>query len=318
MSNKFENDKERGKYMQNTIKCYRFVRDDLSSENGELSWKIGEWNRVSGKIVCCSNGLHAALTPRDSLRNVYGQRWFISEARGETDKQDNKFAASEMRIVEEIPKTVLQRFAIWCAKNSLKYYEKKYPKDTRAINCIQAAKDYLDGKIKVNELIKKQKTAYGATGVASGAAGRAAGRAVAAVIAASMSITAVNTASWANAAAAAAYATHTAADAIDASMASVDAHDAARNVASVAAAALTADTAATFAHIAAGAGAAAHAAAVTAANNITPVDTAADAYYSAYAAYSAHSADVHSAAQDKKLLEMIDQYFGHNKSKKIK
>jgi hypothetical protein len=314
MSNKFENDKERGKYMQNTIKCYRFVRDDLSSENGELSWKIGEWNRVSGKIVCCSNGLHAALTPRDSLRNVYGQRWFISEARGETDKQDNKFAASEMRIVEEIPKTVLQRFAIWCAYGSLKYYEKKYPKDTRAINCIQAAKDYLDGKIKVNELIKKQKTAYGATGVASGAAGRA----VAAVISASMSITAVNTASWANAAAAAAYATHTAADAIDASMASVDAHDAARNVASVAAAALTADTAATFAHIAAGAGAAAHAAAVTAAHNITPVDTAADAYYSAYAAYSAHSADVHSAAQDKKLLEMIDQYFGHNKSKKIK
>jgi hypothetical protein len=314
MSNKFENDKERGKYMQNTIKCYRFVRDDLSSENGELSWKIGEWNRVSGKIVCCSNGLHAALTPRDSLRNVYGQRWFISEAREEIVKQDNKFAASEMRIVEEIPKTVLQRFAIWCAYGSLKYYEKKYPKDTRAINCIQAAKDYLDGKIKVNELIKKQKTAYGATGVASGAAGRA----VAAVISASMSITAVNTASWANAAAAAAYATHTAADAIDASMASVDAHDAARNVASVAAAALTADTAATFAHIAAGAGAAAHAAAVTAAHNITPVDTAADAYYSAYAAYSAHSADVHSAAQDKKLLEMIDQYFGHNKSKKIK
>lgn len=312
MSNKFENDKERGKYMQNTIKCYRFVRDDLSSENGELSWKIGEWNRVSGKIVCCSNGLHAALTPRDSLRNVYGQRWFISEAREEIVKQDNKFAASEMRIVEEIPKTVLQRFAIWCAYGSLKYYEKKYPKDTRAINCIQAAKDYLDGKIKVNELIKKQKTAYGATGVASGAAGRA----VAAVISASMSITAVNTASWANAAAAAAYATHTAADAIDASMASVDAHDAARNVASVAAAALTADTAATFAHIAAGA--AAHAAAVTAAHNITPVDTAADAYYSAYAAYSAHSADVHSAAQDKKLLEMIDQYFGHNKSKKIK
>ena len=312
MSNKFENDKERGKYMQNTIKCYRFVRDDLSSENGELSWKIGEWNRVSGKIVCCSNGLHAALTPRDSLRNVYGQRWFISEAREEIVKQDNKFAASEMRIVEEIPKTVLQRFAIWCAYGSLKYYEKKYPKDTRAINCIQAAKDYLDGKIKVNELIKKQKTAYGATGVASGAAGRA----VAAVISASMSITAVNTASWANAAAAAAYATHTAADAIDASMASVDAHDAARNVASVAAAALTADTAATFAHIAAGA--AAHAAAVTADHNITPVDTAADAYYSAYAAYSAHSADVHSAAQDKKLLEMIDQYFGHNKSKKIK
>jgi len=292
--------------MQNTIKCYRFVRDDLTSENGELSWKIGEWNKVSGKIVCCSNGLHAALTPRDSIRNVYGQRWFISEARGEIVKQDNKFAASEMRIVEEIPKIVLQRFAIWCAKDSLKYFEKKYPKDTRASDCIQAAENYLDGKIKVDELIKKQEAAYGATGAACGAAGRA----VASVIAASMSTTTANAAAWVNATAAAAYAAHTAAAAIDSAMAAVDAHDAAQNVAAVAAAAVAADTAAAHAHKAAAAGAAAHAAAVTATHNVAPADTAADAYYSAYAAYSAHSADVYYAAQDNKLLEMIDQYFG--------
>jgi len=292
--------------MQNTIKCYRFVRDDLTSENGELSWKIGEWNKVSGKIVCCSNGLHASLKPRDSIRNVYGQRWFISEARGEIVKQDNKFAASEMRIVEEVPKIVLQRFAIRCAKDSLKFYEKKYPKDMRASDCIQTAEDYLDRKIKVDELIKKQEAAYGAAGAASGAAGRA----VASVIAASMSTTTANAAAWVNATAAAAYAAHTAAAAIDAAMAAVDAHDAAQNVASVAAAAVAADTAAAHAHKAAAAGAAAHAAAVTAAHNVAPVDIAADAYYSAYAAYSAQSADVYYAAQDKKLLEMIDQYFG--------
>ncbi len=292
--------------MQNTIKCYRFVRDDLTSENGELSWKIGEWNKVNGKIVCCSNGLHAAMKPRDSIRNVYGQRWFISEARGVIVKQDNKFAASEMRIVKEIPKIILQRFAIWCAKDSLKYYEKKYPKDTRASDCIQAAEDYLDGKIKVDELNKKQEAAYGAVGAVSGAAGRA----VAAVIAASMSIITANAAAWVNATAAAAYATHTAAAAVDAAMAAVDAHDAAQNVASVAAASVAADTAAVHAHTAAAAAAVAHAAAVNAANNVAPADTAADAYYSAYAVYSAHSSDAYYAAQDRKLLEMIDQYFG--------
>jgi len=126
----------------------RFVKDDLTSENGEMSWKIGEWNKVSGKIVCCTNGLHAALTPRDSIRNVYGQRWFISEARGKIVKQDSKFAASEMRIVKEIPNIVLQRFAIWCAKDCLKYYEKKYPKDKRVSDCIQTTEDYLDGKLR--------------------------------------------------------------------------------------------------------------------------------------------------------------------------
>lgn len=292
--------------LQNTIKCYRFVGADLTSENGELSWKIGEWNKVNNKIVCCSNGLHAALTPRDSISNVYGQRWFISEARGEIDKQDNKFAASEMRIVEEIPTIVLQRFAIWCAKDTLKYYDKKYPKDMRANDCIQAVEDYLDGKIKVDKLIKQQEAAYGATGVASGAAGRA----IAAVIAASISATANNAAAWANATAAAAYAAHTANRAITAAMAAVDAHDTARNVASVAAAAVVADNAAVHAHRAAAAGATAHAAAVNAANNVAPADTASDAYYSAYAAFSAHPTDPYYAAQDNKLLVMIDQYVG--------
>ncbi len=292
--------------MQKRIKCYRFVGDDLTSENGELSWKIGEWNKVNGEIVCCTSGLHAALTPRDSISNVYGQRWFIAEARGEIVRQDNKFASSEMRIVEEIPMIVLQRFAIWCAKDSLKYYEKKYPKDTRASDCIKAAEDYLDGKIKIEELVKQQKSTYGAVSVACGAAGRA----VAAVIAASMSITATATAAWANASAAASYAAHTAAEAINAAMVAVDALNATRNVASVAAAAVAADTAATSTHTAASAGAVAHAAAVIAAHNAPPVDTSADAYYSSYAAYSAHSADHYYSAQDKKLLEMIDQYLG--------
>ena len=292
--------------MQDIIKCYRFVRDDLTSENGEFTWKIGEWNKVSGNIVCCSNGLHASLTPRDSLRNVYGQRWFISEARGEIVKQDNKFAASEMRIVGEIPEIVLQRFAIWCAKDSLKYYEKKYPKDNRASDCIQASEEYLDGKIKIDELIKEQNTAYGAASAASGAAGRA----LAAVIAASMTTTTANAAAWANATAAAAYAAHTATSAMAAAMAAVDAHDAARDVASVAEAAAASDIAASHAHTAAGAGAAAHAAAVNAAHNVAPADTAADAYYSAYAAYSTHTSDAYSVAQEKKLLEMIDEYFG--------
>ncbi|MGB7969605.1 MAG: putative immunity protein [Methanobacterium sp.] len=303
------NDKAGGKYMEDIIKCYRFVQDDLSSENGELSWKIGEWNKVSGKIVCCSNGLHASLTPRDSISNVYGQRWFISEARGDIVKQDNKFAASEMMIVEEIPKIVLQRFAIWCAQDSLKYYEKKYPKDNRANNCIQALEDYLNGKITIDELIKEQKAAYSAVGGASGAAGRA----IAAVIAASMSATTVNTAGWVNAAVAASYAAHAAASAIDAAMSAVDALDAGRNVESVAFAAVLADTASVLAHRAAGAGATAHASAVNAASNVAPADTAGDAYYSAYAAYSAHSSDIYYAAQDKKLSDMIDHYLSTKK-----
>lgn len=275
------------------IKCYRFVKDDLISENGEMSWKIGEWNEISGKLVCCSNGLHASLTPRDSIRNVYGQRWFISEARGEIVKQTNKFAASEMKIVQEIPKIILQRFSIWCALDCLKYYENKYSKDRRVSDCIQAAGDYLDGKIMVDELIKKREVASASI---AGAAGGDAARALAAAIAASLSTVAPNSAAWANAAAAA----------IAAAIATVDAHAVASNVATTAAAAVAAAAAA---HTAAAAGAVAHAAGVAAARNAAPVDMVSDAYYSTFAAYSAFTPDTYYIAQNDKLLEMIDQYF---------
>jgi hypothetical protein len=289
-----------------TIKCYRFVKDDLTSENGKMTWEIGEWNKVSGKIACCSNGLHAALTPRDSIRNVYGQKWFISEARGELVKQDNKFAASEMRIVQEIPKIILQRFSIWCAKECLKYYEKKYPEDVRISDFIQATEDYLDGKIKEDEVVEKRGVVNTIAAVVSGGA---ASRAVAAAISASFTTTADNVAAWTNAAAAATYAAHEAAVAYDAALASVDALDSVRNVETTATAVLLADTAAAHVRTASSAGAIAHAAAVAAARNVAPVDTASDAYYSAFAAYTTIVADSYYVSQNEKLLEMIDQYF---------
>ena len=274
-----------------TIKCYRFVKDDLTSEKGEMSWKIGEWNKVNGKIVCCSNGLHAGLTPRDSLRNVYGQRWFVSEARGEIVNQNNKFASREMRLVQEIPKIVLQKFALWCATDSLKFYESKSPNDTRVSDCLKATEDFLDGKIKMDDLNKKRQAASGAIATANFATGRA----IAATIAASNSASAPNVAAWASA--------------IAASIATTDAFSAANNVATTAAAAVVADTAAVYAHTAAAAGATAHAAAVAAARNVALPDIAADPYYSAYAAFSAYTADTFYIAQDKKLSEMISQYF---------
>jgi hypothetical protein len=287
-----------------TTDCFRFVKDDLTSENGQLSWRVGEWNTVSGALVCCSNGLHAAWTPRDSLRNVCGRRWFVSEARGEIVEQGDKFAASEMRLVKEIPVAVLQRFALWCAEDCVQYYEDRFPEDEMVAECIQAAGDYLDGRIDAGELAKKRDAA--GAGVASGGAP---GRAAATAIAATMAAAAPDAAAWASAAAASAHAAHAVADAHAALIASADAQAAAGNVASVAAAATAADTAAAKAHVAAAAGAAAHAAAVAAARDVALADTAADAYYAAYAAYPARAVDSCWAAQDKRLSEMIARHF---------
>ena len=286
-----------------TIDCYRFVQEDLTSANGEMSWRVGEWNAVEGTILCCSSGLHASLTPRDSLRHVYGQRWFTAQARGEISRQGDKFAASEMRLVEEIPAAALRRFAVWCAKDGLDRLERRDPLDGRIGRCIQATEGYLDGELPEKELLEARR---GANDLAASGAytGAGAGRVAVAAIAASCAANG-DAASWAATAAAAAYAAHVAVDAIEAAEALVLALAAVGNVASAAAAARAADHVAAAAHIAAAAGAGAHAATVAAARGTYPADTASDPYFSAFSAFAAHPADTHYLAQNTLLLELI-------------
>lgn len=291
-----------------TIQCYRFVEDDQTSVNGDMSWKVGEWNEVSGPIVCCSSGLHASLTPRDSLRNVYGQRWFVAEAKGEISHQGNKFAASEMRLVEEIPVTVLRRFATRCVKDGLDYIEQRKPLDARLYQCIEVTQRYLDGELREEELLNGRQAVGDA--LASGAvAGPDAGRAVAATIAASRAADG-NAAAWTAAAAAAAYAAHVAADAIQAAGALTAAYAAVHDVAAGVATAHAADRAAAAAHTAAAAGAVAHAAAVAAARGAYAADTVSDPYFVAFSAFAEHPADHHYQAQNAVLLELIAESTG--------
>lgn len=288
--------------MENTIECYRFVGEDLTSVNGELSWTIGEWSKVSGPIVCCSNGLHAAPTPRDSFRNVYGQRWFIAEARGEIDRQREKFAAAEMRLVREIPGVVLRRFAVWCAEDSLQHLGTRDPNDDRISQCVQATDKYLNGELSVEELRSFRQAAAGAL-----ADGSATGRPVAAAIAASCAADG-DAAAWTAAAVAAAYAAHAAAEAVVAADALVSAHAAVSAVASGIAAAVAADHAALAAHTAASAGAVAHAAAVAAARGVPAADTASDPYFAAFNGFAVHPHDAYYESQNTKLLEFIDRF----------
>jgi len=144
-------------------KCFRFVNENLTShQDGVTKWEVGKWNKITGKLVPCESGLHASLTPLESLNNVYGDRWFMTEARGEIVKKENKFCANEMRIVREIPIEVIKRFALFCAKDCLINYEKEYPNDKRVSDCIKATEDYLDGKITLDELSAARSAAWSA------------------------------------------------------------------------------------------------------------------------------------------------------------
>ena len=89
--------------MKKTITGYKFIKFDMKSAYGNITWKLGEWQKHEGNIVPCESGFHACQEPRDAFENyTYGDRFFIVEARGKIKKGNNKFVASEMRLISEV------------------------------------------------------------------------------------------------------------------------------------------------------------------------------------------------------------------------
>lgn len=136
------------------IKGFKFIGSDMKSQNGNHKWEVGKWYKHDGKLEICSSGFHACRTPLQSLKYVYGDKWFIIESRRKIiDEKDDKFVCSEMRLIKEIPiAKVVKPFAIWCAKQCLINYTKQYPNDKRVSEAIEGAELYLDGKIDLKEL----------------------------------------------------------------------------------------------------------------------------------------------------------------------
>jgi hypothetical protein len=123
---------------------YKFVTSGLKSKEGNQTWVIGKWYKHKGELSLCESGFHACLNPVDSLGYVYGNRWFIVEARGKLIKGDDKFVAEEMRLIKEIDtKRVSVKFAVACARKCLNNYERVYPSDDRVRKAIEAAEDWL-------------------------------------------------------------------------------------------------------------------------------------------------------------------------------
>ena len=158
-----------------TITGYKFIQKNMKSKNGNHKWKLGKWYKYSKKLKVCEEGFHACLKPLQSLDYVYGDKWFIVEARGKIIQANDKFVSSEMRLVKELNiNKIVKPFAIWCAKQCLKNFEKNYPNDKRPAEAIKAAEDYLDKKITVEELKIKINAAESAESAAKSAAESAA------------------------------------------------------------------------------------------------------------------------------------------------
>ena len=124
---------------------YKFLRTGLKSDRKGFGWKIGEWQHVDGEIECCENGFHASYTPLQALGYVRGEIIAEVEVKGKSDKESDKEAWSDMRIVRawNWTKEDSVELAIFAAEQVIDIFEKKVPGDDRPRKAIEAAKAYL-------------------------------------------------------------------------------------------------------------------------------------------------------------------------------
>jgi hypothetical protein len=124
---------------------YKFLREGLKSNSGNLTWKIGKWVHEKGKLDICNNGLHCSLYPDQAFSYVQGEILALVETKGKAILQEDKECWSDMRIVKAYKwtKTDSVELAIFAAELVIDIYEKQYPNDDRPRKAIEAAKAYI-------------------------------------------------------------------------------------------------------------------------------------------------------------------------------
>src|SRR3990167_3145927 len=110
---------------------YKFLRTGLKSDSGNLTWKIGKWQKVEGELKMCHWGLHCSKEINQALSFVSGEILAKVEVRGRSIVEDEKECYSEMKIIKtwNWSKEDSVALAIYAAELVIDIYEKKYPKD---------------------------------------------------------------------------------------------------------------------------------------------------------------------------------------------
>jgi len=124
---------------------YKFLRSGLKSDNGNETWKIGQWKHIKEDLNICNVGLHCSRYPDQAFSYVQGEVLAIVQIKGKSIVQGDKECWSDMKIVKAYEWTQKDSvaLAIYVAELVIDIYEKKYPNDDRPRKAIEAAKKWL-------------------------------------------------------------------------------------------------------------------------------------------------------------------------------
>ena len=152
------------------MKLWKVFKKGLKSNNGNIKWKIREWQKHDEELVMCSSGFHASKRIIDAMQYTNAEQIALVEVKGKHIKQDDKQCWSEMRLlrVYDWTKQDSISLAIYVAELVLTNFEDEYPNDKRPREAIEAAK-----KVLQNNNEKNKSTAASAAASAWSAAANA-------------------------------------------------------------------------------------------------------------------------------------------------
>lgn len=186
---------------------YKWLLPKRTTPVQRKKWPVrkGQWTAIE-KPVLCKSGWHGVELGQlmDHIPPSVGAELWEVEIRGDILRDEDKFAAPQMRLVRMVGKTdakMLRLLACDIAKSVLSIFEEKYPNDKRPREAIRVARLYAKGEATLDELHKARDAADAAHTAAYAASADAAASAAASAAYAATAAYAAHTAYAASAAA---------------------------------------------------------------------------------------------------------------------
>jgi len=124
---------------------WKFMREGLKSDHGELVWKLGQWQTHEGRLELCESGLHCSRNISQAFSFVHGEILARVEVWGRYLMNSKQEVWENMRIVRAYRwgKGDSVRLLVFAARSVLLDFETVYPSDKRPRQAIRLAARYL-------------------------------------------------------------------------------------------------------------------------------------------------------------------------------
>ena len=144
------------------MKYYKFLQKNHRGEHSKYLYSKeylpqgdnpGEWLPYIEELIECKQGYHACT--KKNLLDWASDDLYEVEFKGKAEHGNTKVVSHQMRFIRKIEtwnEQSARLFAVWCAKQVLKNYEKQCPNDNRVRECIEVSERYAYGKATLKEL----------------------------------------------------------------------------------------------------------------------------------------------------------------------